>query len=128
MHIADLIKRALLGAYSVPRQAFSVYLGVQFASSGGLTVSGSVRVGAGELGGIILSTDGTTVVRAELYDTAGATPAGTLLTPALGVKDDWYSGGALFPFPVPFQDGIYLKILTGAGATQKICVYSRSTV
>ena len=127
MHINDLIVRALLGGYNVPKQAFrSLHAGPDLSSSGGLTVSGSVRTGAGELGGMIISTDGTTNVRAELYDTAGATPVGTLLIPALGVKTDWYAGGALFPFTVPFQDGVYLNIVSGAGANQKVCVYSRS--
>lgn len=101
-------------------------MNIKFNSSGVLTVSGSVRVGPGELGGMIITTDGATVVRAELYDTAGETPAGTLLVPPLGVRTDWYTGGALFPFVVPFQDGIYLNIVAGAGPNQKICVYSRS--
>jgi len=127
LHINDLIVRALLGGYSVPKQAVrSLQVGPELSSSGGLTVSGSVRTGAGVLGGMIISTDGTTNVRAELYDTAGSSPVGTLLIPALGVKTDWFTGGALFPFTVPFQNGIYLNIITGAGANQKICVYAGS--
>ncbi|GAH72605.1 unnamed protein product [marine sediment metagenome] len=116
----------MLGGHGGRKADLTAYVGPDLSSSGGLTVSGSVRTGAGELGGMIISTDGTTNVRAELYDTAGEAPVGTLLIPALGVKTDWYAGGALFPFTVPFQDGVYLNIVAGAGANQKICVYSRS--
>ena len=144
MHVNDLLKRALSLGYNVPGKMFrsEVFqsdetelkatvsqagrINLQsFASSGALTTSQIIRTQAGEVGGMIISTDGLTVVRAALYDSAiGA--SGTAIIPPLGVKTDWYSGGALLPFPVSFSNGLYLHILAGAGVEQKVTVYSRT--
>jgi len=89
-------------------------------SSGEQAASVAIKTSAGRLHGILIETDGTDDVTAQLWDDTDAAE-GTSLTPAIKVAGGDNYGGVL-GLNVPFAVGCYLT-LAGSGTENAIVYY-----
>lgn len=77
-------------------------------SSGPLTASGAVLARDGAMLGLLCTSSTSLVVRC--WDNATAA-SGTKLFDSLTV-----SAGTWYPFPVTFENGLYLQVVSGSGS------------
>ena len=102
---------------------FTIGYTAELSSSGEKTADAAIRTtGGGQYGGMVVVTDGTNNCTVKVYDNPSAA-SGTVLDDGLCVATASYTCKYLFPWPVPYDKGIYVDITT-AGTCYYI-IYSK---
>lgn len=116
----DLAEVFAIGS-NVTDKLFYAYASVAgWISSGEQAVDVAIKTSAGQLHGILIETDGTDNVSAQLWDDTDAAE-GTALTPLITVAGGDRYGGVM-GIDVGFSVGCYLT-LAGAGVENAIVYY-----
>jgi len=91
-----------------------------YGSSGEKSENTAIKTSSGFLGGVLVLTDGTNDATVKLYDNASAASGVVLWEAVVPATDRAFPN--MFPFPITFNNGLYLSI-SGTGA--KAIVYYR---